>query len=75
MPSSLTEQELAAVTMVLEYAGIEPTDFNIRRYFADEVLSITHDEHESYCWYLDEAGNELCVQVETLTEIDTSEFE
>lgn len=75
MPSSFTEQELAAIKMVLEYAGIEPTEFNIKRYLADEIISITKDEHGSYCWYIDEAGNELCVRVETLTEIDTSEFE
>ncbi len=75
MSPTLTEQERAAVTMVLEYAGIEPTDFNIRRYFGDEVLSITYDDNGSYCWYIDEAGTEICIKVETLTEIDTSEFE
>ncbi len=74
MPT-LTEQELAAVKTVLEYAGIEPTDFNIKRYMDDEIISITKDEHGSYCWYMDQEGNEVCFHVETLTEIDISEFE
>lgn len=69
------EQELSAIKMVLEYANIEPNETNVRLYVAEEVISITHDANGSYCWYIDEAGNEVCLKVETLELIDTEEFE
>ncbi|MEF2656193.1 MAG: hypothetical protein U0M72_07195 [Eggerthellaceae bacterium] len=75
MAEELTEQELNAAKMVLEYADIEPSDTNVRRYLSWDILSFTEDAKGHYCWYMDEEGNEVCIHVETLEEIETSEFD
>ena len=75
MAVELTEQELNAAKMVLEYADIEPSDTNVRRYLSWDILSFTEDAKGHYCWYMDEEGNEVCIHVETLEEIETSEFD
>lgn len=75
MAEELTEQELNAAKMVLEYADIEPSDTNVRRYLSWDILSFTKDAKGHYCWYMDEEGNEVCIHVETLEEIETSEFD
>lgn len=75
MAEELTEQQLRAAKMVLEYADIEPSDTNVRRYLSWDILSFTEDAKGHYCWYMDEEGNEVCIHVETLEEIETSEFD
>ena len=75
MAEELTEQELNAAKMVLEYADIEPNDTNVRRYLSWDIISFTEDAKGHYCWYMDEEGNEVCIHVETLEEIETSEFD
>lgn len=75
MLENLTERQLEAALMVLEYADIEPTHENLRRYMLDDIVSFTEDEHGHYCWYMDDEGNEICIHVETLTDIDTSDLE
>lgn len=70
-----TERQIEAASMVLEYAGIEPVIENVRKYLNLEVLSFTEDAHGHYCWYMDDDGNEICVNVETMEDIDTSEWE
>ena len=75
MAEELTEQELNAAKMVLEYANIEPSETNVRRYLNWDILSFTEDAKGHYCWYMDEEGNEVCIHVETLEEIETSEFD
>ena len=69
----LTERQIQAAKMILEYVDIEPTDANVRRYVAREVLDFTEDEHGHYCWYMDDEGTELCIHVETLEEIETED--
>ena len=71
----LSEQQINAALMVVEYAGIEPTRENVKRYLDWEVLSYTEDGKGHYCWYMDDEGNEICVKVETLEEIYTEEFD
>lgn len=75
MAEELTEQQIRAAKMVLEYADIEPSDTNVRRYLSWDILSFTEDAKGHYCWYMDEEGNEVCIHVETLEEIETSEFD
>ncbi len=71
----LPDQHMQAALMVLDYAGIEPTHENVRRYLEWEILSFTEDANGHYCWYMDEKGNEACIKVETLEEICTEEFD
>lgn len=70
-----TEQQITAAKMVLEYADLKPSDENVKRYLDWEILSFTEDAKGHYCWYMDEGGNELCIKVETLEEIETCEFD
>lgn len=71
----LDEQQRKAALYMLELANIEPTESNARRYLSWDVLSFTEDAHGRYCWYMDEEGNEACIKVDTLEEIDTTEYE
>lgn len=71
----LDEQQLKAALCMLELADIEATEKNARRYLDWEILSFTEDAHGRYCWYMDEDGNEACIRVDTLEEIDVSEYE
>ena len=70
----LTEQQLNVALMVLDYANVEPTERNVRRYLQDEILSFTEEGPSHYCWYMDDEGNEICIHVETLEEIDTTDL-
>lgn len=71
----LDEQQLKAALYMLELADIEATEKNARRYLDWEILSFTEDPNGQYCWYMDEDGNEACIRVDTLEEIDVSEYE
>ncbi len=71
----LSERELNAVLMVLEYADIEPTHENAKRYLDWEIISFSEDNAGHYCWYMDDEGNEICIKVETMEEICTEEFD
>ena len=75
MIENLSERELEAVSMVLEYVNVEPNETNLRRYMEWDILSFTEDSHDHYCWYMDENGTEICIKVETLEEIDTYDFD
>lgn len=71
----LDDQQVKAALCLLEFAGIEPTDENARHYLDWEILSFTEDAYGRYCWYADETGNEACVKVDTLEEVDVSDLE
>lgn len=73
MLENLDKQQITAGRAILEYAGIEPTDENLRRYLLDEVVTFTEDGRGRYVWYMDDDGNEACLHVETLEDIDVSE--
>lgn len=75
MFEGLSEQQLQAARMVLEYAGVEPNDDNLRRYINWEIVTFTEDAKGHYCWYMDDEGSEICIHVETLEEIDTYDFD
>ncbi len=74
MLEELSDQERNAAQMALEYANIEPSDTNLRHYLSWEILTFSHDERGHYCWYIDENGNEICIHVETLEEMDVTDF-
>lgn len=71
----LPSQNMKAALMMLDFAGIEPTQENVKRYLEWEILSFTEDANGHYCWYLDEDGNEACIKVETLEEISVEEYD
>lgn len=75
MLEELSEQQILAARTVLECADIEPNDDNLRRYISWEIVTFTEDAKGHYCWYMDDEGNEICIHVETLEEIDTYDFE
>ena len=75
MLEELSEQQILAARTVLEYADIEPNDDNLRRYISWEIVTFTEDAKGHYCRYMDDEGNEICIHVETLEEIDTYDFE
>lgn len=75
MIENLSERELEAASMALEYANVEPNETNLRRYMEWDILSFTEDSYGHYCWYMDENGTEICIKVESLEEIDTYDFE
>ena len=70
----LDERQLKAALTVLEYADVEPTERTLARYLQDEIVTFTEDECGHYCWYMDDEGNEICLHVETLEEIDTTDL-
>lgn len=72
MLEQFSEQQLLAARTILEYANIEPNEDNLRRYIDWEIVTFTEDEDGQYCWYMDDEGNEICLHVENLEEIDTS---
>lgn len=74
MFENLSEQQLLAARTVLEYANVEPNDTHVRHYINWEIVTFTEDEKGQYCWYMDDDGSEICLHVETLEEIDTTEF-
>ena len=71
----LSQRQKEAALPILEYADLEPSDENIKRYLDWEIISFTEDERGHYCWYMDDNGNEICLHVETLEEIETEDFE
>ena len=71
----LSERELEAAQTVLEYADIEPSHENTKRYLDWEIVTFSEDAAGHYCWYMDDEGNEICIKVETLEEICTEEFD
>lgn len=71
----LDSQQNQAAQYLLEFAGVEPTNENVRHYLAWEILSFTEDANGRYAWYMDENGTEACLNVDTLEEMETSEFE
>lgn len=71
----LSQRQKEAALTILEYADLEPSDENIKRYLDWEIISFTEDERGHYCWYIDDNGNEICLHVETLEEIETEDFE
>ena len=62
MLEELSEQQILAARTVLEYADIEPNDDNLRRYISWEIVTFTEDAKGHYCWYMDDEGNEICIQ-------------
>lgn len=71
----LSQRQKEAALTILEHADLEPSDENIKRYLDWEIISFTEDERGHYCWYMDDNGNEICLHVETLEEIETEDFE
>lgn len=70
----LTDQQLLAARTILEYANVEPDEINLRHYLEWEIITFTSDANGNYCWYMDDAGTEICLHVDTLEEMDTEEL-